>query len=171
MTKLSSQMLDDIANRTANEGRGYHSCSRSVVHGLQKYFDFINDDIVQAAVALAGGGGRATVGSCGAFSGGLMALSAKFSPRSEELSEKEIEEFDKVRSNFNEFRDWFIAEFGSVLCWDVQRRLLGRSFNLMDDEQLQAFRNFHEAHGRKCTQATTKAALKVAEILSREDTR
>ena len=100
-----------------------------------------------------------------------MVLSAKFSPRSEELSEKEIEEFDKVRSNFNEFRDWFLAEFGSVLCWDVQRWALGRSFNLMDDEHRQAFRDFQEVHGRKCSQVTTKAALKVAEILSREDTR
>ena len=137
---------------------------------MQKYFDFINDDIVQAAVALAGGGDRATMGSCGAFSGGLVALSAKFSPRADELSDKEMEEFEKIRRNYHEFRDWFIAEFGSVVCRDVQRRLYGRSFNLMDDEERQAFRSFQQEHGRKCAEATTKSALKAAEILSRDNT-
>ena len=97
-----------------------------------------------------------------------MALSAKFSPRSEELSEKEAEEFDEVRINLNEFRDWFIAEFGGVVCRDVQHRQLGRFFNLMDKAEFQAFRNFPEVH-EKCSQVTTKTALKVAEILSRED--
>ena len=93
-----------------------------------------------------------------------MALSAKFSPRSEELSEKEAEEFDEVRINLNEFRDWFIAEFGSVVCRDVQHRQLGRFFNLMDKAELQAFRNFPEVH-EKCSQVTTKAVLKVTEIV------
>jgi hypothetical protein len=135
---------------------------------LQKYFNYITDDMVRAAIALAGGGNRATIGSCGAFSGGLMALSAKFSPNSQELSEKEIEEFDRVRRHFNEFRDWFFTEFGSVVCRDVQHRQLGQSFNLMDDEERQAFRDFPQQH-EKCSQVYSKAAIKVAEILSRED--
>ncbi|MFC1864693.1 C-GCAxxG-C-C family (seleno)protein [Chloroflexota bacterium] len=139
------------------------------MHGLQKYFDFISDDIVQAAVSLSGGGARAAAGSCGAFSGGLMALSTKFSPRSEELSAKEREELDRARIKFYEFRDWFIAEFSGVTCRDVQCRLYGRFFNLMDNEERQAFRNFREVHGNRCSQVTMKTALKVAEILSRED--
>jgi len=110
-------------------------------------------------------------GSCGAFSGGLMALSAKFSPRSDKLSEKEREELGKAFSKFHEFRDWFIAEFGSVVCRDVQLHLMGCFFDLTNDEGLQALREFQEVHGRKCVQATTKTALKVAEILSREDSR
>lgn len=108
-------------------------------------------------------------GSCGAFSGGLIALSARFSPRSDTLSEKEIEKLDKARLKFSEFRDWFIAEFGNVTCHDVQFRILGRIFNLMDEVELQAFRPFQEEQGRFCHQVSRKAALKVAEILSLED--
>ncbi len=126
--------------------------------------------MVQSAVALSGGGGRATVGSCGAFSGGLMALSARFSPRSTTLSEKEIEELNKARSKFDEFRDWFVAEFGSVVCRDVQLKLFGRFFNLMDEQERQAFKEFQKAQGRSCLPVYTKSALRVAEILSREDT-
>ena len=96
-----------------------------------------------------------------------MALSAKFSPHSEELSEKEKEEFDKVRSNFYEFRDWFIAEFGGVTCQEVQRWLYGLSFNLMDEKGRQAFEDLREANKVRCNEVTTKAARKVAEILAR----
>ena len=133
---------------------------------MQKYFSFISDDLVRSAVALSGGGGRATIGSCGAYSGGLMALSARFSPISDILSVKEVEELDLARRKFNEFRDWFITEFSSVVCRDVQLKLFGRFFNFMDEQERQAFREFQEAQDRSCRPVYTQAALKVAEILT-----
>ena len=139
-----------------------------MLHGLQKYFDYITDENVQAGVSLSGGGGRATTGSCGAFSGGLMALSAKLSPCSQEIADAEMESYEDARCKFAEFRDWFIAEFGSVVCRDVQNRQLGRSFDLMDEQQLQAFRDF-PAVKENCNIVSRKAALKVAEILSNSD--
>ena len=96
-----------------------------------------------------------------------MALSAKFSPRPEKLSEKEIEEWDKTLLKLHEFRDWFMAEFGGVTCESVQHRQIGRSFNLLNKEELMAFREFPE----NCVEVYTKAALKAAEMLSREDIR
>lgn len=96
-----------------------------------------------------------------------MALSAKFNPRSDTLSEKEMEELEEARSKCGEFRDWFIDEFGSVVCRDVQLKLFGRFFNFMDEQERQAFREFQETQGRPCSQVYTQAALKAAEILSR----
>jgi len=124
--------------------------------------------MVRSAVLLAGGGDRATIGSCGAFSGGLMALSVRFSPDSDEPTEKEIENFNRKRRHLNAFRDWFLGEFGSVVCAEVQKHQFGgKSFNLMDDKELMAFRDFP---GRvKCSEVVTKAAVKVAEILVQED--
>ena len=75
---------------------------------------------------LYGGGGKATFGSCGIFSGGLMALSARFCPNSRTPSDQEMEVYNKALSKFNEFRDWFTAEFGSVTCQGVQLKLHGR---------------------------------------------
>ena len=97
-----------------------------------------------------------------------MALSAKFSPSADALTEEEINAFNNNRRHFNDFRDWFFAEFGSVVCKDVQKQILGRSFNLMDEAELLAFRNFPQVH-EKCSQIYTKAAKKVAEILIREE--
>ena len=99
-----------------------------------------------------------------------MALSAKLSPQSPNPSKEEMEEFDKARNQISEFRDWFIVEFGGVTCRDVQLRLFGRFFDLMDEEERQAHKKYQESVGVKCSQATTKAAFKVAEVLSREGT-
>lgn len=124
--------------------------------------------MILSAIPLAGGGDRATIGSCGAFSGGLMALSAKFSPRSKQLSDKEKAELEKARARFHEFRDWFIAEFSGVACKDVQRRQLGHAFNLMDAKEARAFDEF-PGRAEKCAEVYSKAAVKVAEILSQGD--
>jgi len=96
-----------------------------------------------------------------------MALSAKFSPRYERLSEDQIDEWTPVKVKLHEFRDWFMAEFGGVTCEKVQYRQLGRSFNLMNKEELIGFRELRE----NCVEVYTKVALKAAEMLSRENIR
>ena len=136
---------------------------------MQKHLPFITDDIVQAGVALAGGGANSVIGSCGTFSGGLMVLSAKFSPRSDTLSEKELEQLAYARSKFDQFRDWFISEFGSVACRDVQFKILGRVYNIMDDQEFQKFMEYQQESGKYCREIAMKAALKVTEIISQEE--
>ena len=64
-----------------------------------------------------------------------------------------------------EYRDWFIDEFGSVVCRDVQLKLFGRYFNFMDEDDIKASGKFPESE--KCNDVTKKGACKVAEILSR----
>ena len=125
--------------------------------------------MVQSSTWLSGGGDLATEGSCGAFSAGVMAFCARFGPRSETLSAGGEEEFDRERGKAHEFRDWFIAKYGGVTCRDVQVRLLGRSFNLMDEEEYKAKREFHQRVDRECTECVAGTAVKVAEMLARED--
>lgn len=165
--KLSEEILADIAKRAVEE-HGYFSCSRNVVYALQKYFDFISDDILRASVMLSGGGNKATVGSCGAFSGGLMVLSAKCAPKAEDATPKAIEAYHLQGYKFQEFRDWFIETFGTVTCKDVQCHQLGRSFNFMNPKEIGEFIAFPGVD-EKCGQVYSQAARKVAEILARED--
>jgi len=139
-----------------------------VLHGVQKYLPFITDDIVQAGVALAGGGANSIIGSCGAFSGGLMVLSARYSPRSDTLSDKEQEQLAYARRQFARFRDWFISEFSGVACRDVQLKVLGRVFNITDDRGFPDFMEYQKQSGRYCREVSKKAALKVAEIILAE---
>ncbi len=119
-------------------------------------------------MALAGGGANSVIGSCGAFSGGLMVLSAKFSPRPDTLSDKEQKQLAYARGKFARFRDWFIAEFGGVACCEVQLKVLGRVFNITDEQEFQEFMEYQKQSGRYCREVSKKAALKVAEIISAE---
>ena len=98
-----------------------------------------------------------------------MALAAKLGPRSPDLTQKDKEAFDKARHKINEFRDWFISEFGGVTCRDVQQHLYRRVFNLMDQQERKEFKRYQKAHGIRCSQAITEAAFKVAEILGSEE--
>ncbi|MDQ5984942.1 MAG: hypothetical protein CSYNP_00640 [Syntrophus sp. SKADARSKE-3] len=113
---------------------------------------------------LAGGGDRATTGSCGAFAGALMALGACFSPRADEPPEQEMAKFNKTRLTLHGFRDWFIAECGGVTCADVQRHEFGRIYNFMDANDQKEFAMSPETR-RKCFAITIKAAFKVSEML------
>ena len=97
-----------------------------------------------------------------------MVLSAKFSPRSNHLSAKELEQLAHARSKFDQFRDWFIAEFGSTACRDVQFKTLGRVYNIMDEQEFQKFMEYQKESGRHCSEVSMKAALKVAEMASAE---
>ena len=56
-----------------------------------------------SAIALGGGGAGAHTGSCGAFSGGLMALSARFCPSAEKLSDEDLAELEKAHPGFMSF--------------------------------------------------------------------
>lgn len=119
-----------------------------------------------SSVSLAGGGSGATTGSCGAFSGGLMALSAAFSVRSEKPSEVEDIEQKRARSRFIEFREWFIREFGGAACQEVQTRLLGRHFNLRSDEERNKFYQFQKEAGVDCSRVINRTAVKLAQMLA-----
>lgn len=93
-----------------------------------------------------------------------MALSARFSPRSEEPSDQEMAEFNKTRLALHGFRDWFISECGGVSCADVQLHEFGRIYNFMDATDQKEYAMSSEAR-QKCFAVTKKAALKVAEML------
>ncbi len=119
-----------------------------------------------ASISLAGGGAGSGTGSCGAFNAGLLSLSAAYSPGSEELTEQEMETLKMARPRFQEFRDWFMHEFGGVTCRDVQIKILGRFFNVIDDREREEFYKFQEKIGVSCSLVTNKTAVKLAQMLS-----
>jgi hypothetical protein len=121
--------------------------------------------MLAAAIALAGGGASATYGSCSAFSGGLMALSAKMSPRTPEPTAAQIAGLEKSKKQFYEFRDWFVTEFGGVSCAETLFRLFGGHYLQSDAESRKALKKVQEQLGFNCQVVTAKTAVKIAEML------
>ena len=133
---------------------------------LQDVFDIRNDDIFKAATGLAAGGGGTVDGSCGAYSGAIMVLSylqgrgrAEFADRSG---------MQKTFSLARKLRERFIQEHGSVLCRNIQTKVLGRPYYLADADE---FRKFEKAgaHDIHCPEVVGKAARWAAEIILEAD--
>ena len=132
---------------------------------MQGYCDFITDDTLLSSIPLAGGGARAKGGNCGAYSAGLMALSAKMSPRTAETPEKEGEELEKMRAKCYEFRDWFITEYSGVSCRDALYKLFGGYYEQANETDRKKLAEVQKAMGFNCEVVTAKVAVKLAEML------
>jgi hypothetical protein len=123
--------------------------------------------MIVAGIALAGGGARMPSGSCGAYTAGLMALSAALCPKADELSDKEIEALEAVRPRFYEFRDWFVGEFGGVSCAAVLLKLFGWTYHLNDEQERAELGQLQKKLGINCALVTEKTSVKLAKMLPR----
>ena len=63
--------------------------------------------------------------------------------------------------------DKFVEEYDSPLCKDVQKKIFGRSFNLLDPKEYEEFEKAG-AHVDKCPDVSGKVARWTAEILLNE---
>ena len=134
-----------------------------MVAALQDVFNLRNDAIFKAATALAGGGARATDGSCGSYSGGILFIGSVIGRERDNFEDKE-----KVRVKTHDLakklHDKFIKEYGSVICRDIQTKIMGRSYYFIDPDEYQKFLDAG-AHDIYCPDVVGKAARWVTEIL------
>jgi C_GCAxxG_C_C family probable redox protein len=157
----------ETADRAYELGREYEQrymgCGQCIVAALQDAFDVRDDGVFKAATGLAGGGGLSGDSGCGAYVGSIMMLSY--------LAGRPREDFeDRTGGAMRTFRlaqrlrDRFIEEYGSVRCHEIQHRILGRPYYLMDMDD---FRKFDEAggHTEKCPEVVGKAARWAAELI------
>ena len=147
-TARNAQIRDDI-------------CARSVLVGLKEIMD-IPEEMITASMSLAGGGGGGA-GSCGAYSCGLLGVGLKFNvPLEEELKDQSLQEIGAAK--FNEYRDRFLAEMGTVLCPGVHKKVFGRSFYFTDPVQAEEFMTL-EGHEVTCGDVVAIATRIAAEMI------
>lgn len=163
--------MTEIADRAYELGkryeREYRGCSQCVLAALQDAFDIRNDDVFKAATGLSGGGGSATDGSCGSYSGAILFLGFLAGRARDNFADPQ-----KVRVRTAElvrkFHDRFIQEYGSVVCRNIQTKLMGRPFYLADPDEAEKF-DKAGAHDIHCLEVVGKAARWMAEIVQEED--
>ena len=73
----------------------------------------------------------------------------------------------KTHQLARKFREKFIQEYGSVICRDIQNKVLGRYYYLPDPQEFEKFHNAgaHEIH---CPEVVGKAARWMTEIILQE---
>lgn len=165
--KNSKAEVAERAYRLAYEYESkYGNCPQCVIAAVSEVLDLQIDDVFKAGHALAGGVGLAGDGTCGALSGGVMAISYKHGRERKDFTRPRHR---RLKSYFlaKELHDRFVEEFGSCICKDIQKKIFGRSFNLWDAEDYEKFKQMG-GHTDKCTDVAGKAAKWTTEILIRE---
>ena len=153
--KLGEQACEKAARYELD----YGCCPQCVLATVQETLGGIDDQTVKASHGLSGGGALLGEGVCGALTGGLMALSAKYGRDRDKLDKgRYINNFKKAKELTERFR----AEFGGVTCRELQQRFTGRTYDMWNAEEYKAF---DEARGKRCACATGTVTQWVIEML------
>ncbi len=141
--------------------REHGCCPQCVLAALQDVLGVGDDALFKASHALSAGGAVTTTGSCGALVGALLAVSSVHGRERAAFADGPHHEgFEQGKRVI----DAFVAEFGSPLCADVQTLLMGRSFDMWDEDDFAAF-EAAGGHTDKCTRVVATAARIAAEVL------
>ena len=169
--KAGKRNKEDMRKKAYDKGfeyeKTYMGCSQCILAAIQDLFEVRNDDVFRAVSGLAGGIGSCGDGACGAYTGGVIALSQLFGRTRENFLDP-----NRTRKRASDLakrlHDQFIAEYGTIICRDIQQKIFGRPFYLRDADD---FKKFEEAgaHEEKCPSVVGNSARWVAEILMEEE--
>ena len=147
----------------------YHGCSQCVLAAVTDVTGERDDQVFRAASGLAGGLGLSSHGSCGALTGGIMAISSRYGRQRNQFDDIEGVRF-KCFEISRRLVDRFESEYGSSRCGDVQTGLMGRAFDLSDPTERNEFirEGGHDSH---CPTVVGNVAKWTVEILQKEEQR
>jgi len=138
------------------------SCPQCVLAALHETLDVGDAKTIQSCDALAGGTALSTEGTCGALVGGLLGIGSVVgrSYKAFTIGDHKRRVFQYTRKLY----DRFIKEYGSPRCKDVQKKIMGRSFNLWDSKDYALFEK-SGGHIDKCPAVSGNTAKWAAEII------
>lgn len=162
--------IEESAKKAYQKGKEYEKtyrgCSQCVFAALQDVLGVGSDDVFKAATGLAGGTGLTCDSGCGAYMGGVLFLGSILGRERKNFSDPEGVRF-RTHKLVRKFRDQFIREYGSVVCRDIQNKVLGRYYYLPDPQEFEKFHNAG-AHDIHCPEVVGKAAQWMTEIILQE---
>ncbi len=164
--KQKADLADSAQRMAADYERKCTGCAQSVVAGLLDALGIedAGEGVFKAASGLADGIGLTGDGSCGALTGGCMVIGLLFG-----RERKDHQDMMKPMKSYlmcKELHDHFMEQYGSCRCFDIQTRLMGRTFNMYDPKELQeAFTSGMMDH---CSGVVGRSARKAAELILAE---
>jgi C_GCAxxG_C_C family probable redox protein len=144
----------------------HHGCAQCVLAALMETFAITDAVAFKAASGLGGGVGLSAEGSCGALTGGVMAIGLLHGRDLDRLEDPDGRRFTAYRLARRLHRR-FVEEYGSSICQDIHRKLMGRTYTLTDPADWKAFLA-DGGHTSTCPAVVGKAARWACEILLEE---
>jgi len=160
IVRRASQLAFDYERR-------YHGCGQctlaAILDSLEGVAPCAADAVFEAATGLAGGLGLAGDAPCGALMGASLAFGLLY-PRHRDHFAGDRENKYRSYAMVQQLRERYIETYGGTTCWDVHRRIFGRSFDLRDPVEREAFAAAG-AHEDKCTAVVATAVRWAMEII------
>lgn len=158
-----NKILDRVAKSAYDNDRAYEGCSRCVLSALQWHLHLTEDDqafkgALKASTALAAGVARRGE-TCGALTGAVMAVG--LITGTERLDD--IDGYIKTMEAAVKIFDKFKNHFGTVKCFEIQEKLLGRRYDFWKDEDAEAW--YKEGGLDACPGVCAIAARIAAEVI------
>lgn len=155
--------LDRVYETAFRYEKGNRGCAQSVLAALQDHFDMMDDAVFRAASGLSGGVGLTTHGTCGALSGGVMAIGMMFGRERRNFNDPEKTRMVAYRLG-KQLCDKFENEYRSVICGRIQESYLGKNYDLWSSVDYADFDKV-AYHEEKCPHLVGTAAVWAAEII------
>jgi C_GCAxxG_C_C family probable redox protein len=157
------ETLDDIAAKAYAKAHRYEldygCCPQCLLTAVQETVGLVDDQLIKASHGLSGGGGLEGEGLCGALSGGLLALGARYGrERSKLAGGRGMNNFKKAKELTDRFRD----TFGGVTCRELQQQFTGRTYDMWNADEYKAF---SDARGDRCANCTATVTQWVVEMI------
>jgi len=141
-------------------------CCQCTIAAIQDALEIQNDAVFRAGSGLTAGGGISCEGSCGGYTGGVMAMSSVFGRRREKW-DNDQDNKDCAHDMARALLDKFNHKYGSNICKMIHRSIMGREFDLKDAQDRETFEALG-AHVDKCTFVVGTAAAWATELILEE---
>ena len=159
-----SESKEELLEKAFKLGQKYEKrctgCAQTVIAAIFDTLDIWNEDVFKAASGLADGLGLTGDGTCGALVGGSMVLS--YLTGRDRKHFKDMMYPMKSYSLVKKLHDQYIELYGTCRCYDVQKALMGRTYNLWDQQEMQeAFQSGMMEHCSKVVGTTAKLTVEI----------
>lgn len=162
LTNLEKQALIKKAYTLGYEyEQKYGNCSQCTIAAIQDTFGIIDDSVFKQSYGFGAGIGLTSKGTCGAISAGVLMIGA--------LCGREKVDFHSGRNAkcyqlSKQLMERVEEKFGGLLCHQIQKNIMGNSFDLNNECE---FKAFEEAggHDDKCPSVIGTVASYIAEMI------
>ncbi|MEX2704828.1 MAG: C-GCAxxG-C-C family protein [Candidatus Freyarchaeota archaeon] len=160
MAESKEELLEKAFKLGVQYEKENTGCAQTVIAAIFDTLGIWNEDVFKAASGLADGLGLTGDGACGALVGGSMVISYLY-PR-EKKDFKDMYKPMKAYAMVKQLHDQFVEKYGTCRCYDIQKRLMGRTYNLWDPKELEeAFKSGMMDHCSKVVGTGARLAVKI----------
>ena len=155
-------LLEKVKELCLTYEKEYHGCAQATFAALSEVLGLYDENIFKAVIGLTGGTADMGKGTCGGLVGVAAVAGLLYGAGKEEITQEHVE---KISNIVAEVGQKFMEEYGSITCWDIQKKVYGRSFNLRDPKELEEFLQRKDVWkcGRVCGKAAAWALERILE--------